>query len=96
MKKIYLFLLTFVSFTLLSNDLYVANAYALSFKKAYQVCPSIPNGVLESVAFTQSRFEHLGNQEPSCIGYPTTYGVMGAIENGKGYFTNNLLYISQL
>lgn len=96
MKKFYLILLTSLSCSLFANDLFVANAYALSFKKAYQLCPSIPHGVLESVAFTQSRFEHLGNQEPSCIGYPTTYGVMGLIENGKGYFRNNLLYISQL
>ncbi len=30
------------------------------------------------------------------MGYPRTFGVMGLIENGKNYFRNNLVYISQL
>jgi hypothetical protein len=66
------------------------------FSKSLCLNPSIPKGVLESVAFSQSRFAHLANEEPSCIGYPATHGVMGLIENGQNYFRNNLVYVSQL
>ncbi len=100
MKKV-LFLLVSV-FTLHSfaspiNDALINNPYALSFRKAYSLYPSIPKGVLESVAYSQSRFSHLNAiVEPSCIGYPTAYGVMGLTEDGKGYFRNNLISVSQL
>ena len=79
------------------SDLLVPNAYEASFRKAYSLNPSIPKGVLESIAFSQSRFYHLNDNQPaSCIGYPKAYGVMGLTENGQGYFRNNLIYISQL
>lgn len=74
----------------------ITNPYDAFFKKAYSLNPSIPKGVLESVAFSQSRFAHLANEESSCIGYPATHGVMGLIENGQNYFRNNLVYVSQL
>ena len=97
MKKILFFIATILSiqsFASSINELLINNPYEASFRKAYSLNPSIPKGVLESVAFSQSRFVHLGtnSQEPSCIGYPTTFGVMGLIEDGKGYFRNNLLY----
>jgi len=93
MNKIVFFLVLLISthFNASSNsELLVHNSFNNSFRKAYSLNPSIPKGVLESVAYTQSRFVHLGtsSQESSCIGYPTTYGVMGLIENGKGYFRN--------
>lgn len=73
------------------------NPYASSFHKAYILNPSVPKGILETVALTQSRFYHLNeNHQPSCIGYPQTYGVMGLVEDGKSYFRNNLITISQL
>ncbi len=79
------------------SDLLVPNAYEASFRKAYSLNPSVPKGVLESIAFSQSRFYHLNDNQPaSCIGYPKAYGVMGLTENGQGYFRNNLIYISQL
>ncbi|MBS1634883.1 MAG: N-acetylmuramoyl-L-alanine amidase [Bacteroidetes bacterium] len=79
------------------SDLIVANPYAQSFKKAYLFNPGIPKGILEAVAFTQTRFAHLtDSQHPSCIGYPQAYGVMGLTEDGQGYFRNNLITISQL
>ncbi len=98
MKKILLFLS--VIFTLHSsatNDLLVPNPYEASFRKAYSLNPSIPKGILESVAFCQSRFAHLNLVvQPSCINYPTAYGVMGLTEDGLGYFRNNLIAVSQL
>lgn len=80
-----------------SIELQADNPYASSFRKAYSLYPSIPKGILESVAWSQSRFSHLNmNVEPSCIGYPTAYGVMGLTEDGKGYFRNNLVVVSQV
>lgn len=101
MKKLLLIITTIFSLHTFANPIaehLINNPYDASFRKAYSLNPSIPIGVLESVAFTQSRFAHLGGstQEPSCIGYPTTYGVMGLIENGQNYFRNNLVNVSQL
>lgn len=73
------------------------NSYQSVFKKAYLLYPGIPSGILEAVAFTQTRFEH--RQEinpPSCIGYPRTYGVMGLVQDGKGYFRSNLTLVAEL
>ena len=95
MKKLILFISTLLCFQAFSNsinDLLIPNPYEASFRKAYLLNPSIPKGVLESVAFSQSRFTDLNvSVEPSCIGYPTAFGVMGLTENGQGYFRNNLI-----
>ncbi len=73
------------------------NPFALYFEKAYQQHPSIPKGVLEAVAFTNTRFAHLTVNEPeSCTGLPRAYGVMGLVADGKNYFRNNLTQISEL
>lgn len=79
------------------TDIIPENTFQETFKKAYSVFPSIPEGVLEAVAFTQTRFQNLEKaSEPSCIGYPKAYGVMGLIEDGKNYFRNNLSYVAKL
>lgn len=100
MKKILLIVACIFSFQVFSSsvgELLINNPYDAFFRKAYSLNSSIPKGVLESVAFSQSRFYHLTDtQEPSCIGYPTALGVMGLTEDGKGYFRNNLITISQL
>ncbi|MDI9339422.1 MAG: N-acetylmuramoyl-L-alanine amidase [Sediminibacterium sp.] len=73
------------------------NKHQSVFRKAYLLYPGIPSGMLEAVAFTQTRFEH--RQEvnpPSCIGYPRTYGVMGLVQDGKGYFRSNLTLVAEL
>ena len=73
------------------------NPYQLTFKLAYQQNPTIPKGFLEAVAFSQSRFHHITPEEiGSCIGIPQAFGVMGLIEDGKGYFRSNLNLVSQL
>ncbi len=97
MKKLFTILFSFSIFLSKANDLLVENIYSSSFKKAYSLNPSIPKGVLEAIAFTQTRFQHLDNSTPeSCIGYPRAYGVMGLILDGKNYFRNNLLKVSSL
>lgn len=100
MKKLLLLIFTFSVFQNFGgsiNDLLINHPYQNHFKKAYALNPTIPSGVLEAVAFSQTRFAHLDeNVESSCIGYPRAYGVMGLTENGQGYFRNNLVTVSQL
>lgn len=68
------------------------------FEEAYRLYPSIPQGILEATAFTYSRFCHLNPDttelESNCI--PPTYGVMGLTLDGKGFFRENLKYVSEL
>lgn len=82
--------------TFSQQSIYPKNNYQADFDAAYQQYPAIPKGVLEAVAFTTSRFQHLDNQTESCAGLPAAYGVMGLTLDGKGYFRNNLNYVSQL
>ncbi|HEY4800305.1 MAG TPA: CUB domain-containing protein, partial [Bacteroidia bacterium] len=67
--------------------------------EAYQLHPSIPRGILEAVAFTNSRFHHITHnvgEEESCMGLPKAYGVMGLVADGKNYFQNNLAVVAKL
>lgn len=100
MKKILLLIAVFFSLPFFANpvsELLIHHPYSAFFRKAYSLNPSVPKGVLESIAFSQSRFSHLNDaQDESCIGYPRAYSVMGLTEDGKGYFRNNLLTVSQL
>ncbi|MCP2821277.1 hypothetical protein NK918_25305, partial [Salmonella enterica subsp. enterica serovar Typhimurium] len=61
MKKLLLLLSLFTAILASSNnqELLVNNPYAAVFRKAYSLHPSIPKGVLESVAWSQSRFSNL-------------------------------------
>ncbi|MBU0488792.1 MAG: PKD domain-containing protein [Bacteroidetes bacterium] len=99
MKKIaFLFVLGTLA-TLFANAqlMPVQNPYSSEFRTAYNECPSIPRGLLEAVAFTNTRFAHLTDNTPeSDIGLPRAYGVMGLTLDGKGYFRNNLLLVAQL
>lgn len=75
------------------------NKFQPFFESAYQAHTSIPKGVLEAVAFTNSHFNHIthapGDPE-SCVGMPKYYGVMGLVADGKNYFRANLPLVSQL
>lgn len=68
------------------------------FERAYQQFPSVPRGVLEAVSFTNTHFRHITTQtDPeSCTGMPLALGVMGLIQDGKGYFRNNLALVAHL
>jgi N-acetyl-anhydromuramyl-L-alanine amidase AmpD len=67
--------------------------YNAFFEMAYQANPSVPRGVLEAIAYTNTRMYHLtpSADHQSCVGLPHAYGVMGLVENGKGWFNNNLV-----
>ena len=75
----------------------VNNPYQAYFDEAYRLYPSIPPGLLESVAFNNTRLHHLPSnaEKSSCQGIPQYVGVMGLIEDGKGYFNSTLRVVSQ-
>ena len=69
--------------------------YKAYFEEAYQKYPVVPPGLLEAVAYTNTRVNHL-QAKPGCQELPTYYGVMGLVEDGKGYFQNTLARVAEL
>ncbi|MBS1652936.1 MAG: N-acetylmuramoyl-L-alanine amidase [Bacteroidetes bacterium] len=96
LKKIFTFLFCVFALNTITATEFPLNKFSDNFKKAYLINPSIPKGVLEAIAFSQSKFEDLKSTQPSCIGYPEANGIFGLIENGKGYFRNNLQTVASL
>jgi N-acetyl-anhydromuramyl-L-alanine amidase AmpD len=64
------------------------------FAEAYQLYPAIPQGTLEATAFAASHLQnlqaHTGSDHTNCMGMPERFGLFGLVEDGKGYFKNNL------
>ncbi len=99
MKKLLLFSIFLFSSALIHADKVIVNEYAKSFDKAYSLHPEIARGMLEAVAFCQTRFTHIthsASEPESCTGVPKAYGVMGLTLDGKNYFFNNLNLVSDL
>ncbi|MEO0896416.1 MAG: CUB domain-containing protein [Bacteroidota bacterium] len=90
-------LILFLFLTLgISSPFYAQQGkYKAFFDEAYTKFPSVPQGLLEAVAYTNSRLTHLDGT-PSCQGLPTYFGVMGLVENGQDYFKNSLITVSEL
>jgi N-acetyl-anhydromuramyl-L-alanine amidase AmpD len=89
-----LFILVFFGFAKGQN--LPVNAYKQQFDDAYTLFPTIPRGLLEAVAYTNTRFTHLqpDSSAETCTGIPQAYGVMGLYADGKGYFRNTLFDLS--
>ena len=69
---------------------------ATYFEEAYWRYPNIPKGILEAFAYSASRMTNLqpqSNESNNCTGMPERYGLFGLVENGRGYFKNNLWII---
>ncbi|WP_320815021.1 CUB domain-containing protein [Flavobacterium sp.] len=68
------------------------------FEEAYATYPSIPRGILESIAYTKTHIQHIEPEYgvPSCTGLPFHFGVMGLVEDGKNYFRNSLLEVASI
>lgn len=68
------------------------------FEEAYQTYPSVPRGILEAIAWNNTRIRHIATtvDVPSCTGMPARFGVMGLVADGQGWFNNNLPMISLL
>lgn len=78
--------------------LFCLNASAQDyFSVAYSNYPQLPKGTLEAVSFTQTRMNHISEDEPEgCSGIPKAYGMMGLILDGKNYFNENLKLVSDI
>ena len=99
MKKLLLFSILFLALKTSNADEIIVNKYAKSFDKAYLAHPEIPKGILEAVAFCNSRFtniQHATTKSESCTGIPNAYGVMGLTLDGQGYFSDNLKLVADL
>ena len=68
----------------------------VNFQQAYQVAPLVPSGLLEAVAWTNTRMVHLENVTEGCSGIPVPYGIMGLHVDGKNYFLKNGELVSNL
>ena len=94
LTSLFLILLISVQATAQQVDNY--NGY---FAEAYRLYPNIPNGVLEAVAWSASRGNNMKPQthgDGDEVAMPLRFGIFGLIEDGKGYFKNNLQAVCTL
>lgn len=80
----------------LKGQILASQNFSSEFETAYTAFPDIPRGILEGVAYAQTRITHITGNNEGCIGLPQVSGVMGLTEDGKNYFDNNLILVSQL
>lgn len=73
---------------------YPDNPYHAAFQAAYAAHPRLPRGVLEAIAYTQSRFYPVEPDPEAQM--PQPWGLFGWIENGRGHFRENLRLIVSL
>jgi len=94
MKYLLAFLL--ISFSPLGFSQSLNNSLLSKFGQAYKTFPSVPEGILEAVAFSKTRMHHINPliEPESCTGLPKVGGIMGLTIDGKGYFKNSLALIS--
>jgi N-acetyl-anhydromuramyl-L-alanine amidase AmpD len=64
------------------------------FDAAYRAHPSVPRPLLEALAYSASHLQNLQPEEAFDEHHgPGRYGLFALIEDGKGYFANNLLAV---
>jgi peptidoglycan hydrolase-like amidase len=70
------------------------------FREAYKLYPNIPAGTLEATAYAASHLvnlqPHAGSDHNNCTGMPERFGIFALVEDGKGYFKNNLIAVCNL
>jgi N-acetyl-anhydromuramyl-L-alanine amidase AmpD len=82
MKRL-LYILLFTAFSCFGQ-------YETTFQSAYSAHPTIPKGVLEAVAYTNTHIRNVSSEDQlSCSGMPLPFGVMGVFDNGENYFQEN-------
>ena len=69
---------------------------AINFQTAYNQFPNVTPGVLEAIAWENTRMIHLENISEGCSGIPVPYGIMGLHDYGKGYFIENGKLVEQV
>lgn len=99
MNKHLILLICFVlSISVYAQNSQIENKYATYFAEAYRKYPRIPAGVLEAIAYTNTRIQHIrpySEFDKNCQKLPQYYGVMGLVEDGKGYFNENLADVAR-
>ena len=99
-KILFTFFCFFISFNCYSQIWEVSpnNQFEKHFEETYNTYPSIPRGILESIAYTKTHIQHIEPEYgiPSCTGLPHHFGVMGLVENGKNYFRNSLEKVAEI
>jgi len=94
-KKFWFFVL--LMGVVLLNAQQIENSYKNYFEEAYKECKLVPKGLLEAVSYSYTKFSHLDESfAESCNGMPRFWTIMGLVEDGKGYFRENLLIVSKL
>lgn len=91
--------LFYIAFLMLFLGVSAQSDYSTSFDKAYKLYPQIPRGCLEAVAFNNTHVNHLTDMNYTnndSTAMPRSYGVMGLVLDGKGWFRNNLQTISDM
>ena len=64
--------------------------YETAFQSAYSAHPTIPKGILEAVAYTNTHIRNISLEDQvSCSGMPLPFGVMGVFEDVADYFLEN-------
>lgn len=66
------------------------------FQSAYSTYQNVPDGLLESIAWNNTRMIHLSGDQVGCSGIPQAYGIMGLHNDGKAYFNENGNLVAQL
>jgi N-acetyl-anhydromuramyl-L-alanine amidase AmpD len=78
---------------------YSAEAYSAAlapwrqaFDAAYAAAPELPRGLLEALAWSRTHARHRLQEEapPSCMGLPAYHGLFGLVEDGRGWFRNQV------
>lgn len=100
MKHLLSFILLFICSYSFAQDIEftAVHDYDDIFKEAYDTYPNVPKGILEAIAYTQTHIKDVNrnHEHESCSGIPHYYGVMGLVQDGKGWFNNNLKTVSQI
>ena len=100
MKRLSLILIfSFLTFLISAQEIFYIKAdFKKHFDAAYLSYPTLPNGILEAVAYTKTHMKHISpnEEEASCIGLPSYYGVMGLTDNSYSYFQSTLELTSDL
>lgn len=68
----------------------------VNFQTVYQSNVFVPQGLLEAVAWTNTRMVHLDQTIESCSGLPKAYGIMGLHDDGKNYFIENGKIVAEI
>ncbi len=68
------------------------------FQNAYGIYDRVPKGILEAIAYTQTRIRQINPkfEQPSCVSIPLPTGVMGLFEDGKNYFRSNFDLVQKI